>query len=233
MFIKKALIVGVPTLFVLSQPLIQELVYVSPHCLVGIKAAFSIENRCSSELACPRYSLLCILFQSNSTLTATMSNDATPDWGTVSLDPKFTWTNGTSAKGETFKIGTPIEAPGPGADAARQHGAADMQHAAPSGKTPFDITVKWTGGPPPACFDASTKPSAQETATTSITSYQINTGYLYYNELAFACTEAYNFTFYDATGDYYTNNVFLAYSGISHHIIYFSSNPTIVRITGS
>ncbi|KAK9794415.1 hypothetical protein SCARD494_05485 [Seiridium cardinale] len=159
-----------------------------------------------------------------------MSNDnqPQPDWSKVPLSDQFTWTNATSTNGRTFKIGTPKATTTSTADGA----PADIFLAADN-KTPFDIQVNWTGGPPPPGFANFKKPTAQETATTSITSYNLSTGPLSYNEFAFTCTEAYHFYFYDKTGDSYGNNVFWPRDGTSHIIMYFSSDPTIVRVTGS
>ncbi|KAJ4189972.1 hypothetical protein NW767_011470 [Fusarium falciforme] len=159
-----------------------------------------------------------------------MSNDnqPQPDWSKVPLSDQFTWTDATSKNGRPFKIGTPKDTTTSTANAT----PADNFLAA-SDKTPFDIQVDWPGQPPRPGFDHFKKPTAQETATTSITSWKLDTGPLKYNEFLFTCTKSYHFYFYDKTGDSYGNNVFWPRDDTIHSFWYFSSDPTIVRVTGS
>ncbi|UPK91289.1 hypothetical protein LCI18_002224 [Fusarium solani-melongenae] len=158
-----------------------------------------------------------------------MSNDnqPQPDWSKVPLSDQFIWTDATSKSGRPFKIGTPKDATTSTANAT----PADNFLIA-SDKTPFDIQVKWPGRPPPPGFARWETPTAQETATTSITAWQLNKWLLNYNEFLFTCTKSYNFQFYDKTGDSYGNNVLWPRSGTIHSIWYFSSDPDIVRVTG-
>lgn len=170
-----------------------------------------------------------------------MSNDSKPqpDWSSVPLDDKFTWTDATSSNGHPYKIGIPKSATtSSGADEhPTSEGWVESLQAdnflAKSGKTPFDIKVEWKGEPPSSGFVNFKKPTAEETATTAITSYKLHTGSLSYNEFTFTCTESYHYYFYDKTGDSYGVNVFWPRPATTHYVMYFSSDPTIVRVTGS
>jgi hypothetical protein len=166
-----------------------------------------------------------------------MSTDNTPpDWSKVKLSDEYNWTEGVSENGKPFKIGTPKSAGQP--PVAEKDAEQDSDHPAESfwsfdSKVPFDISVNWPVTPNPQGFLNFHKPSAEETRITSITSFHIAKWPLMHNELNFTCTAAYNYVFYDATGDSYRNNVFWPRDGTVHIIQYFSSDSRIVRITGS
>ncbi|KAK6359486.1 hypothetical protein TWF696_000642 [Orbilia brochopaga] len=169
-----------------------------------------------------------------------MSNDDTPqpNWNEVSLDDRYTWTDATSSNGQTYKIGTlnPETTSTSTTDdaSASAAAAAPVHHSVMSMsimKAPFDIKVEWTASDSQAWAQFK-HPSAEETKTTGITSYYLLTSNMYYNEFSFTCTEAYNYHFYDKTGDSYQCNVFWPRSTTTHTVAYFSSKPTIVRVTG-
>lgn len=161
-----------------------------------------------------------------------MSNDnqSKSSWSEVPLSDQFTWTDATSSNGQPFKIGTPKATT---TSNSTVEGTPADKFLAATSETPFDIRVDWSGGPAPPGFADFKKPTSEETATTSITSYNLTTGWLSYNEFAFTCTKAYHFYFYDKTGDCYENNVIWPRDGTSHTIIYFSRDPTIVRVVGN
>jgi len=166
-----------------------------------------------------------------------MSNDNNripPDWSSVHLSEDFTWTDAISSNGRAYKIGTSKDSTTVStADQTLGAKGGDARATALTNKAPFDTKVNWTGKPPPerpgVVFDT---PTAEETATTSITKYALLTAWLHYNEFHFCCTEPYSFYFYDKTGDYYGCNVFWARPSTTHSVAYFSSDPTIVRVTG-
>ena len=160
-----------------------------------------------------------------------MSTDSTePDWSKVKLSDQYDWVDSVSTNGKPFKIGTPkSDRQRPAAD---EVGDLQFDAVQVQGKTPFDIKVNWPGRPPPPGFIDFNKPTDDEKRITSITSWFLKTGPANYNEFEFTCTEAYNFLFYDA-GDSYRCNVFWPRESTIHFVTYFSSNPTIVRITGS
>jgi len=161
-----------------------------------------------------------------------MSTDNTgPNWSQVKLSDQYDWTDGVSTNGRPFKVGTlKSDSPPPPKD---QVGDLQLNAVAAKSKSDFDIQVHWQGRPPPDGFTPVNKPTAEETQITSITSWILNTAPLSFNEFKFTCTESYNFHFYDATGDSYQCNVFWPRSATIHVVWYFSSDPTIVRITGS
>ena len=164
-----------------------------------------------------------------------MSTDNTePDWSKVELSDQYDWVDSVSTNGKPFKIGTSkSDSPPRAADEVGDLQLNATEGVQAQGKNPFDIKVNWPGQPPPSGFIDFNKPTAEQTQTTSITSWFLETGPLKYNEFEFTCTEAYNFLFYDATGDSYRCNVFWPRDGTVHTVTYFSSDPTIVRITGS
>ncbi|KAK1709248.1 hypothetical protein BDP67DRAFT_567962 [Colletotrichum lupini] len=185
----------------------------------------------SSVTTLPEFSVQLFSIHILITRLVTMSKNSQPepDWSKVPLSDEITWTDVKSANGRTFKVGVPKGTP---ITSAEVNGPADNV-LAESSKQPFDITVNWTGGPPPQGFSTFKTPTAQETQITSITRYNLQTSGIDYNEFSFSCTETYNFYFYDKTGDYYQVNVFWARPDTLHYVSYFSSDPTIVRVTGS
>ncbi|KAF5688822.1 hypothetical protein FCIRC_1728 [Fusarium circinatum] len=156
------------------------------------------------------------------------ANQGHADWSKVHLRDDYTWTEGTSKNGRPFKIGTSKDTTTSSAHRGPANNLLSL-----SSKTPFDINVNWKREPPADFFKHPKYPTPQETTITSITSYRLNTGKWFYNELEFTCTEPYHFYFYDKTGDYYGNDVFWPRDGTFHIIVFWSSDPTIVRVTGS
>ncbi|RMJ16085.1 hypothetical protein CDV36_004253 [Fusarium kuroshium] len=154
-------------------------------------------------------------------------NQPQPDWSKVPLSDQFTWTDATSKNGQPFKIGTPKDATTSTSDET----PADNLSVA-SNKIPFDIKVDWPGQPPPGGFVRFKDPTAEETAITGITGWNLNTSPFAYNELSFTCNKSYHYHFYDKSGDCYGNNVFWPRDGTIHFISYFSKSPDIVRVTG-
>ena len=154
-----------------------------------------------------------------------------PDWSKVKLSDRYEWVDSVSTNGKPFKIGTSKSDSQP--PAADKVGNLQLNAAEVKGKIPFDIKVNWVGRPPPSGFIQFNKPMAEETRISSITSWFLKTGPLKYNEFEFTRTEAYNFLFYDATGDSYRCNVFWPREATIHFVMYFSSDPTLVRISGS
>jgi len=164
-------------------------------------------------------------------------NTTEPDWSKVPLSEEYTWVDATSSKGTPYKIGTPKEAiqtqASEGAEALNLNAVPlSLNAVREGGKSPFDIKVNWIAKPPPMGFGQQHKPSPEETRITSITSYLNNKSPFRYNEFSFCCTEAYHFYFYDMTGDYYGLNVVWPRPLTLHTFFFFSSNPTIVRVTG-
>ncbi|KAF1995074.1 hypothetical protein P154DRAFT_539078 [Amniculicola lignicola CBS 123094] len=153
-----------------------------------------------------------------------------PDWSKIELSDKYDWIDGVSTMGKPFKIGvSKSDSQPPATDKIEdfQLNAIEVK-----GKTPFDINVHWKDSPPTQGFAIFNNPTSEEIRITSITQYLLRAGPLKYNEFNFTCTESYNFMFYDATGDGYRCNVLWARSATLHFATYFSSNPTIVRVTG-
>jgi len=163
-----------------------------------------------------------------------MSDDSQiqSDWSQVTLSDEYTWTDGMSKNGRPYKIGTPKTTTTSNADEAPATGGTNDEPEAAS-KSSFNIAVNWTGRPSSQGFAQYNTPTDQEKSTTSIQSYLLQTGSAKYNEFSFSCTESYNFWFTDKTGDSYQCNVFWPRPSTTHHFSYFSSDPTIVKVTGS
>lgn len=159
------------------------------------------------------------------------TNNTEPDWSKVELSDQYDWVDSVSTKGKPFKIGTSKSDSQP--PAVDKVGDLQSNAAEVEDKTPFDITVNWPGQPTPQGFIPWNTPTAEETRITSIISWFLQMGAADYNEFDFSCTEAYDFTFYTADGEGYGCNVIWPRPSTTHYVGYFSSNPTIVRITGS
>ncbi|GES59671.1 ribokinase-like protein [Aspergillus terreus] len=162
------------------------------------------------------------------------------DWSEVSLSDDFIWTDGVSSKGHAFKIGTSKPNAMSTADAEQAPDLGENQTCSTSNeetlsvasKAGFDIQVYWTHSD----TDEWSYPTAEETRITSITRYNLQTAApppfrLY--EFCFCCTEAYHFYFYDKTGDCYGINVLWPRPSTIHWLYIGSSDPDIVRVTGS
>lgn len=162
-----------------------------------------------------------------------------PDWSKVPLSEDFIWTSGVSGNGHPFKIGTPKpntastayanQAPELGENIII--GTNNDKTLSVASKASFDINVNWQVTGPSDGMRG--HPTAEETRITSITAYNLGSPGLKFYEFCFTCTEPYHFYFYDRTGDYYGNNVIWPRPGTIHWIYYWSSDPDIVRVTGS
>ncbi|KAK1759790.1 hypothetical protein QBC47DRAFT_116392 [Echria macrotheca] len=164
-----------------------------------------------------------------------MSDDSQiqPDWSQVTLSDEYTWTDGVSKNGRPYKIGIAKTTTTSNADEAAPATGGTSDEAKAASKSSFNIAVNWSGGPPTQGFAQYCTPTDQEKSTTSIQQYLLRTGPAKYNEFSFSCTESYNFWFTDKTGDSYQCNVFWARPGTTHYFSYFSSDPTIMKVTGS
>lgn len=125
------------------------------------------------------------------------------------------WQEMASAKGEKYSVGYPEGSPTERSaiGTVRAHGSA------------FGCQVNWPYASSSSWIN--TLPNVSQ--LTGITQYALTSGTLYTYTLYINTTQTYNYTFYDATGDGYGLNVFVAGS---HYVSFNSSAPTILFVTG-
>ena len=145
-----------------------------------------------------------------------MSQPATSQNDVPDID-NIKWVEHKTKSGDTYRVGTKATATKQGQE----------ENDIPESKHDFDIAVNW-----PVGNSDWKQPTADVQSTAAITGYK-----LYFQEksafsyiLYFSNTEHYDYIFFDKTGDSYECDT---YVNDDHYVQYNSSNPDIVRITGS